>query len=40
MLNVDEKVASAVLIVRSEPTADAWLAAIRERNRFGIAMRQ
>src|SRR6516164_3608269 len=25
-------------MVRSEPTADAWLAAIRERNRLGIAM--
>jgi hypothetical protein len=28
----------AVLIVRSEPTAEAWLAAIFDRNRFGMAM--
>src|SRR6516165_5713011 len=25
-------------MVRSEPTAEAWFAAIRERNRLGIAM--
>jgi hypothetical protein len=31
-------VTSAVLSVRSDPTADAWLAAIRDRSRFGIAI--
>src|SRR5690242_13891528 len=28
----------AVFRVRSEPTAEAWLAAIFDRNRFGMAM--
>src|ERR1700680_1880663 len=28
----------AVFNVRSEPTAEAWLAAIFDRNRFGMAM--
>jgi hypothetical protein len=31
-------VTSAVLSVRSDPTAEAWLAAIRERSKFGIAI--
>jgi hypothetical protein len=29
---------TAVLIVRRDPIADAWLAAIRERRRLGIAI--
>jgi hypothetical protein len=28
----------AVFIVRSDPTAEAWLAAIRDRSRLGMAM--
>jgi hypothetical protein len=35
---VDEYVTAEVLIVRIEPTAEASLAAIRDRRRFGIAM--
>jgi hypothetical protein len=35
---VDEYVTAEVLIVRIEPTAEASLAAIRDRRRLGIAM--
>jgi hypothetical protein len=35
---VDEYVTAEVLIVRIEPTADASLAAIRDRRRLGIAI--
>jgi hypothetical protein len=35
---VDEYVTAEVLIVRMEPTAEASLAAIRDRRRFGIAI--
>jgi hypothetical protein len=35
---VDEYVTAEVLIVRIEPTAEASLAAIRDRRRFGIAI--
>ena len=35
---VDEYVTAEVLIVRIEPTAEASLAAIRDRSKFGIAM--
>ncbi len=35
---VDEYVTAEVLIVRIEPTADASLAAIRDRSKFGIAI--
>jgi hypothetical protein len=35
---VDEKVSSAEDIVRREPTAEAWFAAIFARSRFGIAI--
>jgi hypothetical protein len=35
---VDEYVTAEVLSVRIEPTAEASLAAIRDRRRFGIAI--
>jgi hypothetical protein len=38
VLYVVEYVTQAVLIVRSEPTADASLAAMRERSKFGMAI--
>jgi hypothetical protein len=38
VLKVEAYVISLVLIVRRDPTAEAWFAAIRERSRSGMAI--